>query len=365
LTAGHGQGSAGGEVFVRWFSVATAATLLACGGKSVGTECPAHQPHAGSLSLSTQGEEDALPLITDLEGDLTVSGSVSNLRRLGCLRTVDGGVTIKSTTALANLAGLDQLEQVQGSLTLSENDALTSLDALHDLSRIGGDLTIADHPLLADIDGIEGLARAGEVYLARNDRLENLEGLSGLVAAGWLKLVANPLLGDLEGLRNLRTLAPGILLREAPSVTSLAGLRNLTTARMVYLYDTGIFSLEGLGPVEPGAGLGLTVDQNASLRSLAGLDPALKELRMLQIDGNPVLEDCRGLEALETVGDLSIQHNSALSGLEGLEALTTVHDSITIAENPVLPSCQAERLAQRVDTPNVYVFENDANAACP
>lgn len=351
---------------MRWLSLAGTAALLACGGKSVvGTQCPGHQPYAGSVSISSQAEAEDLPPITDLGGDLSVSGSVNDLHALGCLRTVGGSLTIDSTSALQSLSGLDQLTEVQGSLVLSNNDVLTTLDGLHDLGHLGADLTIKDHPLLTDIDAIQGLAQAREIYVARNDRLDNVEGLAGLFDARWLKLVSNPVLGDLEGLRNLRTLSPGIMLRDSRSVTSLAGLRNLTTARMVYVYDTGISSLEGLGPVGLDGDLGLTVDQNASLKSLAGLHPALTELRMLQIDGNPALEDCRGLDALETVGDLSIQNNGSLLGLEGLDALTTVRDSFTVAQNPVLPSCQAERLAARVDTPNVYVFDNDADAVCP
>jgi hypothetical protein len=101
-----------------------------------------------------------------------------------------------------------------------------------------------------------------------------------------------------------------------------------------------------------------------------------------------VLTDCRGLDALEAVGDLSIQNNASLASLQGLEqlgqanvvaihgnsalrridaleSLTSVRDFITIARNPLLPSCQAELLLDRLSTPKVYVFDNDGDAGCP
>jgi len=107
----------------------------------------------------------------------------------------------------------------------------------------------------------------------------------------------------------------------------------------------------------------------------------------VEIYGDPRLVDLSGLDRLTSVGyGVSIQADAGLTSLHGLESLTNLVqlvinnnpelDSIdalanvtslyalTVSGNTLLPSCQAQALADRTGISFPYIYGNDDVSTC-
>jgi hypothetical protein len=60
--------------------------------------------------------------------------------------------------------------------------------------------------------------------------------------------------------------------------------------------------------------------------------------------------------------------NPVLTNLNGLKSLTYIGKGLSVENNPMLPTCQAERLRDRIGTKNiggeVLISKNDDTAKC-
>jgi hypothetical protein len=104
------------------------------------------------------------------------------------------------------------------------------------------------------------------------------------------------------------------------------------------------------------------------LADLGGLESVTRVGSVLWVEGNDSLGGLTGLESLTTIGgELWIFRNASLTRLAGLESLTTILLGLSVVENPLLPTCEAEGLLdQLVDfTGTVEIRENDAAGTCP
>ena len=169
-------------------------------------------------------------------------------------------------------------------------------------------------------------------------------------------------------------------------LTSLAGLGTLAEVDALGLTALQIKDLTGLEHVAIGT---LGIGYNEKLTRLDGLTPAIQRLSALTLQSNPLLDDLRALGALQRITDgLSVTGNDALSSLAGLEQLSqvaslgvsdnahltsltalqslTAAPTLRIMDNPLLPTCQAQGLADRLgDEPQaVSVSGNLAGGTC-
>jgi hypothetical protein len=215
---------------------------------------------------------------------------------------VTGRIRIDSSSA-TTLAGMECLEAA-GGLTLWENPELVSLDGLEDLAQLTDfGLGISGNLKLVDIRALRTLARFGpRVSIRRNPKLVSLEGLEGIteISMDDLDIVDNDALIDLHGLDQLTSVASRVTIRGNASLETLAGVEKLASVNL------------------------LTLEDNPSLRALDGLEGAQSIAVRLRIAGNTVLEDVSALHGA-TVSSSSI---------------------IEIVENPMLPQCEAEALAE-------------------
>jgi Leucine-rich repeat (LRR) protein len=193
------------------------------------------------------------------------------------------------------------------------------------------------------------------------------------------------LLDSVEGLRNLeRAQAVTIV----GPITTLAGLRKLTSVTSLGLQATRLTSLEGLGPVvfEAGGSLGvfqnpllkslaafggqatkldvLTISDNAQLQDLAGLESLQNVGSSIQLTGNRVLTSMHGLENLTNVQSLDIEQNAQLTTLSALGSVTRLY-SLAASGNPRLPTCEVRALFRRAGGQDLYVSGNNNAATCP
>ncbi|MBL4689215.1 MAG: hypothetical protein JKY37_31775 [Nannocystaceae bacterium] len=160
--------------------------------------------YEGTLVLEGQAAVDAMGQLGEVTETLTISGEVTNLSALGCLRTVRGELRVTDTSGLQGLSGLSVLSEL-GSLRVTDNPDLVSLeglDALRFVPRIAlhgnglttlglsqlqaaNNLTIGEcsvqaprgEPLLTDLDGLESLLAIGNVSVYGTPRLTNVSGL--------------------------------------------------------------------------------------------------------------------------------------------------------------------------------------------
>jgi len=77
-----------------------------------------------------------------------------------------------------------------------------------------------------------------------------------------------------------------------------------------------------------------------------------------------------GLSKLYFVGHhVIVESNPLLSDLHGLDGLTEIGGALTIVDNPKLPTCEAERLRDRIGIANIHggwsISGNDDAATCP
>lgn len=151
----------------------------------------------------------------------------------------------------------------------------------------------------------------------------------------------------LEGMECLQTLGDALNVTDNPSLVSLEGLDSLTTV-----------------------GGAANIDGNGSLQSLDGLQSLSSVGGYLQVMDNASMDSLDGLRSLTTVeGDLLILSNDSLSSIEALSSLDTVTGgSIIITSNPMLPTCQAQALADRLTADGfdgtVLIAHNDDTATC-
>ena len=217
------------------------------------------QSCAGDYTLVTQEEVDAFEC-SRLRGDISVSGAaITNLDGLSVLVSLDGALSIFSTTALTSLSGIGSIPSISQSISISGNEALVDLDGLGALTFVGGSLTVSNNPVLVDLSGLETITSIGaNLLISNNGALQDLNGFSRLDSVGRALSVAhNGTLASLDGLATL-TFIGGYL--------SVIGNPSLT-------HTDGLASLQSIGALN---GSGLTVRDNPRLsRCATGLGPLI------------------------------------------------------------------------------------------
>jgi len=133
--------------------------------------------------------------------------------------------------------------------------------------------------------------------------------------------------------------------------------------------QTSTSHLDGLEYVTTVGGSVYVVD-NDYLFDLDGLESLIEVEGDLVVLSNYSLTDLQGLEFLMDIGgDLYVEQNTNLRTILDLQKLRFLSGySYTVAQNPELPTCEAEQLAQRlVDngfTGTVEIYGNDDAATC-
>jgi hypothetical protein len=222
-------------------------------------------------------------------------------------------------------------------------------DDCSDGSRSGA-TTVTSAEELAALEGCTVLH--GSLYVWGSDAT-SLAPLAGLqTIEGTLSIQKNPGLVDLRGLERLTDLWGCLELRDNAALTSVDGVESL--ARIGTCLSIGTSDPKDDEP-----------HGNPVLGNLDGLASLGEVGLFVTIEYNRELGDLDGLSSLGVVGgDLRVRRNGALASVEGLLALERFEgDHVTIAENPVLPNCQAQQLAETLGA-SADVHGNDTEASC-
>jgi hypothetical protein len=375
--------------------------LAAVGGITIGApstladiELPA-VTSTGSLNLYSAGASPAvstlaLPALSSVSGDLQLD-----------------------TLALTSDATFASLASVGGALDIVRLQSLTQLGGFGSLTHVGVVLSVAHSTALTTITGFRALTSAGSLELIDLPSLTSFPGLASVVALGskassWTApttaLVLNllPKVTDLTGLSGLRTSYQDIEINSVNSLTSLHGLEALTTigGELSLTNDTSLVSLKGLEGVTS-VGLRVTIQQNPSLTSIGSLDAvttigaggaqgprgitieangALATLdgfngltqlangASITIDDSVVLTSLGAFAKLESVGgQIDISFLPKLTTLGAFGALTSA-GSLDIESDPLLPTCQAQKLLASLKThgfAGTATISKDGKGTCP
>lgn len=383
----------------------------------------------GSVTLTGSiSDLSALECLTRVGGHLTLRNlTASTLAGLSALERVEGTFIIEDLESLADLDALLALKLVHA-LQINDNEGLTSIAGLAGLESSPADVQIYLNASLTSLVGLEATTGPTDVRIFYNPSLADVEGLSGLTG-GWVHMVQNSLLTDVEGLRNFTS--GDLEFRGHERLTTLEGLRNFRDGGYVSVSDSPVLSnLHGLEQLSGAtvvlrelplltdlAGLGsanaLEIVQNAALETLDGVtvsadmnsvtleaNPSLVDLGALSnvascgilqiadnailtdlsplsnvtqaerlvVEDNPALRDLDGFQQVTILNELRVERNATLSSLQGLDGLTAVTDRFFITENPVLPTCEAERLRDHIGIANIgyaSIADNDDTGVCP
>jgi hypothetical protein len=110
--------------------------------------------------------------------------------------------------------------------------------------------------------------------------------------------------------------------------------------------------------------------ESKEIVNLQGLSGVTEVGGALSVGGTERLAGLDGLQNLASVGGyLYIGYNTALVDLTGLSGLKHLGGALTVEKNPALPTCQADRLKDRLADHGyegtVSIFENDHKGRCP
>ncbi|MEO1652084.1 MAG: hypothetical protein AAFU64_00945, partial [Bacteroidota bacterium] len=203
------------------------------------------QDPCSSLTLSTQEEVNAFNC-TEIQGDLFITGTVTDLFPLSTLTRVTGNIIVRDADQLYSLDGLQQLEFIGGDLTIRDNDnfgiplsAAVERDDRFAFTEIGGSLSLFNNPNLLQVEGFRNLEKIGgfmDIFL--NGSLDFLSGFDNLKSIGQgpsgsgLQIVSNNSLNDLQGLQSLESIAGHLNIStndQLRNISDLAQLQSIGT----------------------------------------------------------------------------------------------------------------------------------------
>ncbi len=257
------------------------------------------------------------PGCTEINGNVFIHSSVSDLSGLEQITKINGYLNIGSNDNLLTLKGLQNIDTITNKLEIKYNSFLTNLDSLYNLEYVGERLSIQNNSNLNSLVGLSKLKKIGLHFtIMNNGPLNSLMGLSSLDSIGGSLFIGQNEITSLYGLNNLGYVGENLNISNCSLISSLEDLTNLTNVQ---------------GDIE--------ITNNASLANLIGLDNLNSINGSLTIRDNQSILNLQGLENISSVaGDFTIENLENLTNLESLENLTNVNGKLLIRSNEILNS---------------------------
>jgi hypothetical protein len=319
------------------------------GGGDTTVTCSEGSSRAGDVRLASQSDVAALGGVSQVEGSIHITGEVTDLGPLRCLRQVTGNLSVYEAELLRSLSGLDGLQAIDGALLIGtscdkEEDQCVGNPALEAVAALGN-LERATHVIIGSHCGGEGGSPCGP-----NSALTRVE-LTKLAAVQTLSISANPKLSQMhfEALTEVGTL----------EVSSNPELYAIEVPQLRRVERLSIRYSQALGEIVAGDGISEVNNVEVVYSGLPDLSwLGARYVTKLAISSNSQLVSLRGLERLEAAGSLSLNNNGALSTLDGLGALRTIETELRIVSMPLLETLSGLDQLETVD--HLFVESNQA-----
>ncbi len=158
----------------------------------------------GDQRVVTQAQADALSGVTKINGDLTISGSVTDLSPFDCLKVVTGEFRIENIV-LTEITGFGRLETIGAHFLIHDQSTATKISGFGSLKTIGRIVAIYNNDKLTEISGFGSLETIGASFaIYNNDNLETISGFGSLETIGVaFEIKNNGALIDARGLWNV------------------------------------------------------------------------------------------------------------------------------------------------------------------
>ena len=291
-------------------------------------QCP-----VGDVVINSQLDVDQFvsdyPNCDTINGDLLISGPVTNLSTLDYLQSIEGEFIIQNTQ-LTTISNFDSLIGVLNRIQFSDNALLTEIVGFNALIDLGSLFSIENNPNLVTINGFNNATDVfGDFWINNNASLETINGFGRLATVrDFLAINDSPLLVSIPSFNNLIYVGWSIQFHNT-GLTDIPGFENLNA----------------IGGIDPTSGF--VISNNLNLVTISGFNCLESVAYDFFILDNPLLENIMGLSSLESVGQFfTIRNNASLATLNGLQDLTSVSTTgyettvvFEIHDNPQLSDC--------------------------
>ena len=276
----------------------------------------------GDITLSTQQEVEDFGAnnYNVIKGNVTITGSVTNLLPLQTLEIIELGLNVINTDNLKNFEGLHNLVVTGytnfGGFRIENNTALENFSGLDNLEVIMGDTYVINNPHLINLEGLDSFARVwfGQFRIENCNAIQSLAGLENLSLIDMeLILIDNAMLNDLSALNQLN-FAERIYILNNSSLEIINGFESLTSSN------------------------GLIVENNENLTSIEGFDVLTSIADVITFSRNPKLTNLNFLQNITNTEYINIIENEVLANFDGFQNLTSVTYDMYIRENNNLNS---------------------------
>ena len=305
-------------------------TLIAC---LLSTTLLYGQCPVGDVVINSQLDVDQFvsdyPNCDTINGDLLISGPVTNLSTLDYLQSIEGEFIIQNTQ-LTIISNFDSLIGVLNRIQFSDNALLTEIVGFNALIDLGSLFSIENNPNLVTINGFNNATDVfGDFWINNNASLETINGFGRLATVrDFLAINDSPLLVSIPSFNNLIYVGWSIQFHNT-GLTDIPGFENLSA----------------IGGIDPTSGF--VISNNLNLVTISGFNCLESVAYDFFILDNPLLENIMGLSSLESVGQFfTIRNNASLATLNGLQDLTSVSTTgyettvvFEIHDNPQLSDC--------------------------
>ena len=287
--------------------------------------------------------------IREIDGNLTIRGTITSFPNFRVLEVVEGNITISglseaSFTALTDI--FPALDSIRGNLTIENNNNVQTISGFVELDSVGGNLSINGNTSLTTLPDFDALTRIeGNFIIDNNDALTTLSGFGSLTnITGNLTITGNTSLSSCYGLLSIAendvTPVGGTTLsgnatgcNDAPEIIAAC----VRTTDLTINADAD-FPSNGTTFVRLEANLtiGGTI---TSFPDFAGLKTVERKLTINNITTG-TLTDLTGIfPALEEVtGYLVITNNANVTTITGFGAIASITGKLTITGNTSLSS---------------------------
>lgn len=332
---------------------------LACDLPGGTTVAPAFCEAPAVLEAPPSASDLACDTAVAIEGDLQVDVEAD----LDCVCSVSGDLIVA-----APVASFSHLESVEGTIRVTAPEVIAvSLPVLTEAGALqlsGSGLSVLDLSELRSVAGeveVSGLATLDEILLPElasvgaSMHVENVDAtrlvIDRLATVGGGFVVRDaPRLAEIRGTRSLSALGGDLVLETLPALASVDDFAELAQApASVVLRDLGAVSVNGFHRL-------VQVDGDVVVENCSGLLEARGFPDLERVGGaliwrvNPVVTTWEGLNYLVDIGgDLRIEENAVLEALPSIQRLEHVGGDFVVRDNPQLPTVSAENVAAQVD----------------
>jgi len=320
---------------------------------------------SGNPFLTTVNGFDSNFFVTE-NFTITNNDNLLSLPRFDILSSVGERLLISNNPQLQGIVGFASLDNVK-SLEISNNTSLNEFDAFEDLENIEDDFEISGSPNLVEIIGFNSLRYIGRIfYLYNLPSLTNINQIAPLQDQISFFTLQNTKLQNIDFLEE-QTGLYDLKLIDNPLLSSIAGVRNISSVRTLHLENLPISNLNDFSQlINVGGGLSLVglnitdVDVFSSIDNLNG---------SLDIKDNPNLENLEGFTNLTRLGYspngyLQVDGNAILSSASGLDNLDpTSFFSVSFENNPNLSICNVQSVCEFLQVNQNYDYHHIYNNA--